>query len=350
MIPKEASICPHCRKKQGLNLLSKLFLIFVGLLILGFIIKEEGRDKPDLQLEKNQKVIEKPSILPDIHVRDIDFINDYKEHYKGRNIVITGMIAGIFIPPPSVQMKMAEKGLAANAFIYFSDKPVFDVEETLMGNGVSCYLGESLATKAHMLRIGQAITLRCKCGDARVLEDCTLAETSSHEQTDTNEQGSELISLHNIKQRFIDNPKINSFLVIEGEVKNNYQEDRKKILISGSVKTAENQGTMSHKVYAGWTFTTNELETLSFEELNRLKKLQTERFSPNIKVPPGNTIPFMILFPSFPLGSHQVSIKVLSSQKIEHFPSEEKKNNSAMLGDSKKIRNDRINQFFPSPV
>ena len=70
---------------------------------------------------------------------------------------------------------MAEKGRTANAFIHFSDKPVSDVTETLMDNGVNCYIDWSLEAEASRMHIGQTITLRCKCEGSQTLTDCTLA-------------------------------------------------------------------------------------------------------------------------------------------------------------------------------
>jgi predicted Zn finger-like uncharacterized protein len=130
-------------------------------------------------------------------------------------------------------------------------------------------------------------------------------------------EGNKKISLMDIKKYFAENPKIGRFFIIEGEVKNGYPEGRQKILIRGSLRTAENRVAVSRDVYVGWTFTPEELETLSFAELDQLKKSQPDRFSSAILVPPGKTKPFMILFPPLPPGSTQVSIEVVSSQKIQ---------------------------------
>ena len=38
MIPKEASVCPHCMKKQGMSSLSKLFVLLIIILVVSGII------------------------------------------------------------------------------------------------------------------------------------------------------------------------------------------------------------------------------------------------------------------------------------------------------------------------
>ncbi|MFH0788562.1 MAG: DUF3426 domain-containing protein [Pseudomonadota bacterium] len=130
-------------------------------------------------------------------------------------------------------------------------------------------------------------------------------------------EGNQKISLLSIKKFFKDNQKIGRFFIIEGEIKNGYPDTRQMIKIRGSLRTAENKVAVSREVYAGWTLTPEELETLSFEEITRLASTQPERFNPNVLVPPGKTIPFMILFPPLPPGSTQVSIEVISSQSSQ---------------------------------
>ena len=129
-------------------------------------------------------------------------------------------------------------------------------------------------------------------------------------------EGNQKISLMNIKKYFKENPKIGRFFIIEGEIKNGYSNPRQKIKIRGSLRTAENRVAVSREVYAGWILTTEELESLSLEEINKLIQAQPERFSTDLRILPGKTLPFMILFPPLPPGSTQVSIEVISSQKV----------------------------------
>ena len=198
MIPAEAKICPYCRKKQTSTLLTFIAALFFIFLIIG-VIRNMEQGQPysknasilhqlthgiPTPKKAEQRTVEEmastqplPHTVSDIHVQALGFMNmSNKEQYKGRNIVITGVISNVFIPPLSVQMKMAKQGLSADAFIYFSDQPASDVTETLIGNGVSCYLDESLAAKASQIYAGQTITLRCKYKNENILEACTLAD------------------------------------------------------------------------------------------------------------------------------------------------------------------------------
>lgn len=193
-VSDEADKCQNCgapvRKnilKQKLGCTGCLGVIILLLMFTGIIsrITDTTKKTPEPEARPVEEKVTPslpPHDLPDLHIQAFDLINSYNnpksgsEQYEGRTIVITGTISGIFIPPSFVVTKMAEKGLSAQPFIYFSDKPVSDVRETLMGDGVSCYfLDESLVAKASQMDRGQSITLRCKCRGRYTLEDCTLA-------------------------------------------------------------------------------------------------------------------------------------------------------------------------------
>jgi predicted Zn finger-like uncharacterized protein len=130
-------------------------------------------------------------------------------------------------------------------------------------------------------------------------------------------EGNQKISLVNIKKYFKENQKAGRFFVVEGEVKNNYSDIRQQVKIRGSLRTADNKVSVSRDVYAGWALSPEELENLSFDDINRMVASQPERFSASNRIPPGKTLPFMIIFPPLPPGSSQVSIEVLSSQKVQ---------------------------------
>ena len=130
-------------------------------------------------------------------------------------------------------------------------------------------------------------------------------------------EGNQKISLVNIRKYFKETEKIGQFLVIEGEIKNGYPTIREKIKIHASLIKAGNKVAVGRDVYAGWTLTSEELETLTMEEIYRLQASQPDRFSTNARILPGKTLPFMIIFPPLPPGSTQVSVEVVGSQKVQ---------------------------------
>lgn len=59
MIPKEASICPHCRKTQGMTLTTKLFLALIAVAILANILPH---NKPNDTQSEKQTVTSQPPV------------------------------------------------------------------------------------------------------------------------------------------------------------------------------------------------------------------------------------------------------------------------------------------------
>lgn len=128
-------------------------------------------------------------------------------------------------------------------------------------------------------------------------------------------EGNQKISLINIKKYFKENQKVGRFFVVEGEVKNGYSDTRQQVKIRGYLKMTDDKIAANREIYAGWTFSPEELEDLSPEDVNRLVVSQPDRFSTGNRIPPGKTLPFMIVFPPLPPGSNQVAIEVVSSQR-----------------------------------
>jgi hypothetical protein len=59
--------------------------------------------------------------------------------YENRKAAVTGPLSGAFIPPVSVSMNMAAKGLADDAFVTMAGPPPSSVEDTLFVPGINAY-------------------------------------------------------------------------------------------------------------------------------------------------------------------------------------------------------------------
>jgi predicted Zn finger-like uncharacterized protein len=131
----------------------------------------------------------------------------------------------------------------------------------------------------------------------------------------TDPEGNQKISLINIKKYFKENKKMGRLFVVEGEVKNGYSDIRQRIRIRGSLRMSDDKIATNREIYAGWSFSPEELEDFSYDDMNRMIVSQPDRFPTGNRILPGRTLPFMIVFPLLPPGSNQVSIEVVGSQK-----------------------------------
>lgn len=140
-------------------------------------------------------------------------------------------------------------------------------------------------------------------------------------------EGNQRLSLINVKRYYKENKKSGTLLIIEGEIKNGYSSLREKVKIRASLMMAGRKRIMSRDVYAGRMLTSEELETLSIEDIDSLLSTRQEGLSENDRIPPGKTIPFMIILPPLPTASTPGSVevvivgsqKVLSSSAPHHF-------------------------------
>jgi hypothetical protein len=102
--------------------------------------------------------------------------------YEGRRVAVTGAVTGVFVPPPGQVIKMAEKGLAATAFVTMGGPRIASPEESLMLPGITAYSEDgSLFGQQTVLpiRVGQVVTLVCRCnGGHRVLATVAGAGTT----------------------------------------------------------------------------------------------------------------------------------------------------------------------------
>jgi hypothetical protein len=138
-----------------------------------------------------------------LRLYDSDPDSTVKSYYKGRKVIMTGVLTGVFIPSVETQMRLANKG-GATAFVTMGGPSPDTPGETVLLPGVHAnsldgsFFGEH-DSNADRLTVGQTITLECVVGnfsrasmftgnrltgwpDAQVaLEECSLVEKHEKE-------------------------------------------------------------------------------------------------------------------------------------------------------------------------
>lgn len=128
--------------------------------------------------------------------------------FKNRKVEVTGLISGLFIPPIDVSLNMAEKGLAASAFVTMGGPMPLTAQETLLFPGIKAYsidsslFGQMNNNSGKGLMAGERVTLSCTFGDAFplsdlgvnqhdgnsgysiTLNDCTVQDSQQAQKTD----------------------------------------------------------------------------------------------------------------------------------------------------------------------
>ena len=132
---------------------------------------------------------------------------------------------------------------------------------------------------------------------------------------DSDPRGAKKIRLQEVKGNFKNHSPEGRFFVVEGKVVNGYSDHRDSIRLRGNLKNAAQQVVATREVEAGWSLNQEELETLSFPEINTLAAGQPQRFSSKIRLAPSAAAPFMMIFPPSSQPLAEFSVEVVGSKK-----------------------------------
>ena len=154
-IPKDAKICPHCRKKQKSGILKWVVLILIIGVVIGAVTGEDkSADSPTKQTEAtasdSQKQESESIEYTSVSVNDMmDALNNNamgaSDKYKGKYLEITGKLTNID---------------AAGKYIDLMADGDFEII------GVQCYIkNDDQKAKIASMSKGDTVTLKGKCTD-----------------------------------------------------------------------------------------------------------------------------------------------------------------------------------------
>ncbi len=127
------------------------------------------------------------------------------------------------------------------------------------------------------------------------------------------EAGVKRLDFTGVSGSFVESKVSGQLFVVKGFVVNNYPKPRSFIRIKASVLD-ERGNVVKEKVgYAGTTFSEEELKTLPLAEINKALSNKRGRNDSNVSVPPGGSVPFMIVFENLPPDLSEFSVEAVSS-------------------------------------
>lgn len=124
--------------------------------------------------------------------------------------------------------------------------------------------------------------------------------------------GTKKLTTEKITSQYIEHSSAGRLFVVSGNVKNGYRENRGVILLKGKL-FSKGKEIRQQAVYAGNVMSDLELANL---ELNKIKERMGNRLGnnqQNMKIPPGRTIPFMIVFSEFEGEPDEFAVELTSS-------------------------------------
>jgi len=125
--------------------------------------------------------------------------------------------------------------------------------------------------------------------------------------------GARLLQFGSVSGAFVDTEKSGPLFVIRGMVTNKYPQNRRYIMIKGSILDNKGVVVLSKTAYAGNTFSEEELKTLPLDEIIKAADNRDGMAKQNLNVTSGATIPFMVVFAALPDDLSEFTVEAVSS-------------------------------------
>lgn len=125
---------------------------------------------------------------------------------------------------------------------------------------------------------------------------------------------------------FIENIQVGQILVVQGEVINNSSSSVSFILLEGKVIGTNGKLLLSQRFYAGNTMTKEELAQLTIDKIQERMMRREGNSLSNVKVKPGDKVPFMVVFYNLP------PIDDMSDYTVEFVSAELEKSSTTQGG------------------
>ena len=125
------------------------------------------------------------------------------------------------------------------------------------------------------------------------------------------------LTTYDINSRFVENGSVGKLFVVSGKVKNGYADNRGMITLIGKIFSTGKVAVQQQRVYAGNILSDLELANLEWDKIQaRLSNRLGDNRS-NVKIEPGKSIPFMVVFSGLPDDLEEFTIEVTGSTSLK---------------------------------
>ncbi|MCF8067993.1 MAG: zinc-ribbon domain-containing protein [Desulfobacterales bacterium] len=131
------------------------------------------------------------------------------------------------------------------------------------------------------------------------------------------EQGTLKIATEEVSSRFEESNSNGRLFVIVGQARNNYDHSRNFIQVRGSLFSKSKMLEMTEIAYCGNVLSSLEISTLSPEDITKRLANRYGDNRSNVKIAPGATIPFMVIFTSLPENLDEFTVEIEGSKPSE---------------------------------
>jgi len=127
------------------------------------------------------------------------------------------------------------------------------------------------------------------------------------------DMGNKRLSFSNLEGSFVDSSTAGKLFVVSGSVANNYPDKRNYIKVRSTILDSKGKVAKSKIVYAGNPLNSNDLQTLSMEQIHNKLMTKAGRDNINMDIAPNASIPLMIVFENLPEDVSEFTVEAISS-------------------------------------
>lgn len=124
-----------------------------------------------------------------------------------------------------------------------------------------------------------------------------------------------------LKGYFVTNAKAGNLYVVEGQVRNDFASPRSSIRVTGKVFADGKKFQRSASAYCGNVMTPEELQRLDLAEISQRMNNRSGANNSNLRVAPGQSIPFAVVFANLP---PEVKLEEFAVEAAGSFPVDQK--------------------------
>lgn len=125
------------------------------------------------------------------------------------------------------------------------------------------------------------------------------------------------LTTHDINSRFIENANVGRLFVISGMVKNDYTVNRGMVTVSGEIFATGRRPVQQELVYCGNVMSDLELANLEWDIIRERLANRLGDNRSNVRIEPGESIPFMVVFSDLPDDLEEFTIEVTGSTALQ---------------------------------
>ena len=117
--------------------------------------------------------------------------------------------------------------------------------------------------------------------------------------------------------RFVTNDKLGTLYVVSGQIKNEYEDPRSAIRITGKIYSKGHKLELEKTVYAGNVLSESDLAGADQAAIDQKLQNRFGQDRKNLNVKKNTTLPFMIVFADLPKDPDEYTVEAAGSQKVK---------------------------------